>query len=822
MPFPFSNGNGDPPTRRAVLRAGLMAGAGAAGLPLLTLVGGGTLVADTEPSSGTSSPVMDPAGAAPSGPWAAGAGTASGGSAFNTGWLFGGEYTPGVERANYDDSSFAPVTLPHTVTQLSWGNWDPASWQKVWIYRRHFDATSLPAGRVFADFDGVMVDAVAMLNGHLAGSHSGGYLPWSIELTQHLIRGDNVLAVVVDSRCLPVPPGAPGVGPRDIDYLQPGGIYRDAALRVVPPVFVADVFARPVDVLTARRRVDIQATIDAAIVPAAPAQITVELLDGSRQLAAAARTVRPQTGITTTTLTLTDLGQVTLWSPGTPKLYTVRATLSAPGGDSHTLSRRIGFREAAFRPDGFYLNGERLQLFGLDRHQLFPYLGMAAPARLQRQDAEILKHELNCTMVRCSHYPQSPHFLDACDELGLLVWEEAPGWQHTGGPAWQDLVTQNVRDMVLRDRNRPSVIIWGTRLNETAACPGLYARTRRLARQLDGSRPSSGAMDRHSTRGWSEDVFAFDDYRMVDGHATLRPPLDGVPYLVTEAVGVLNGPPAYRWTDPDQRLAEQALLHAEVHDIAGSDKRYAGLLGWCAVDYASLNGGDRVRDNLKTPGVVDTFRIAKPGAGFYRSQGDPGTGPVILPAFCWGPGHAGPERAAVIFTNCDRLEIYAGGRHAATGMPDRRRFAHLAHPPVFADLTADASPPVLPVLPELRIDGYLAGRKVATTFMSADPSLDRLSLTAGHAAIGADGSDATRITFRAVDAHGNHRRGVTGNVDLTVTGPAVLIGDNPFPFGVYGPVGGAFVRSLPGRTGQITVIAEHPALGRAMVQVTAA
>jgi beta-galactosidase len=114
-------------------------------------------------------------------------------------------------------------------------------------------------------------------------------------------------------------------------------------------------------------------------------------------------------------------------------------------------------------------------------------------------------------------------------------------------------------------------------------------------------------------------------------------------------------------------------------------------------------------------------------------------------------------------------------------MPNRQGFAHLAHPPVFVDLTVDAS---RSVLPELRIDGYLAGRKVATTFMSADPSLDHLNLTADHTAIGADGSDATRITFRAVDAHGNHRRGVVGNVALTITGPAILIGDTPFPFGV--------------------------------------
>jgi beta-galactosidase len=167
-----------------------------------------------------------------------------------------------------------------------------------------------------------------------------------------------------------------------------------------------------------------------------------------------------------------------------------------------------------------------------------------------------------------------------------------------------------------------------------------------------------------------------------------------------------------------------------------------------------------------------------------------------------------------------------GGQHAATALPDRPRFPDLAHPPVFADLTVGASRSLLPglpevrVLPDLRIDGYVGGRKVAATTMSADPSLDRLSLTADHTAIEADGSDATRITFRATDAHGNHRRGAAGDVTLAVTGPADLIGDNPFPFGVYGPVGGAFVRSQPGRAGLVTVSATHPVLGRATVQIT--
>jgi beta-galactosidase len=747
----------------------------------------------------------------------------------NQGWLFGGVYTSGSADPDYDDSGFTQVTLPHTVVPLSWGGWDPAAWEKLWIYRRHLDGSLLAGARVFADFGGIMVAATALLNGVRVGRHQGGYLPWSVELTGHLAEGDNVLALIVDARCLPVPPHGGRRGARAVDYLQPGGIYRDAALRVVPEVFLSDVFAQPADVLGAGRHVRVQCLVDAAAVPPGPLTVTAELLDGPRRLATAATTlqvsaVTPDSGTAVARLALHTAGDVRLWSPDNPKLYEVRAVLSAPGRHaapvSHALSVRTGFREARFEPGGFYLNGERLQIFGLSRHQLFPYMGMAMAARLQRRDAEILKHDLNCNMVRCVHYPPSPHFLDACDELGLMVWEEPPGWQYVGGAAWQEQVVRDVAGMVTRDRSRPSVIVWATRLNETADHPDLYTRTRRTAGELDGSRQTSGAMAHRSAAGWDEDVFAYNDYRAHRGRARLKPPLPGVPYLVSEAVGALAGPPAYRWIDTGAVLAAQALLHAQVHNSARSDARYAGLLGWVGFDYASLNGGNRIWRALKTPGVLDTFRVAKPGAAFYRSQADPRVRPVVLPAFFWdfGPSSPpnGPGRDAVIATNCDRLEIYLDGRHFATGTPDRARFGHLAHPPVFADLTVDG-----PSRPELRIDGYLGEQRVASVHMSADTSRDRLALTADHPAIQADGTDTTRVTFRAVDAYGNQRPHVTGDVTLSLTGPGQLAGDNPFPLGIYGGVGGAFLRSIPGRTGTVTITASHARLGSSTIRVAA-
>ena len=749
---------------------------------------------------------------------------------FNQGWLFGGRYVKRAELPEYDDSGYTRVTLPHTVTDLSWTSWDYGSWQHTWIYRKHFDGAAVAGGRVLLTLDGVMTNASVVLNGHTVATHAGGYLPCTAELTSRLRPGDNVLAVIVNGHWLDVPPDALRGGPPTMDFLQPAGIYRDVWLDVVPGIYLDDVFARPQNVLAADRSVRVTATVQAGVVPkGGAATVTATLLDGTRTLATARTTLRiGATGTHTVGLTVDRTGPVTYWSPDQPTLYTVRTVLSYAGagsgpGGTHTVSTRIGFREAVFRQDGFYLNGSRQEIFGLNRHQLFPYLGMAAPARLQRRDAEILKNEFNVTMVRCSHYPQSPHFLDACDELGIMVWEEPPGWKYMGDATFQREVLGCVRDMVIRDRNHPSVVVWATRLNETKNYPALYAQARQIAYAYDGSRQTSGTMTTQSETGWAEDVFAYDDYHFVAGEPQLYPPVAGVPYLVSEAVGAFD--PGFRWFDPPAVLAGQAYAHALVHDQAQADPRYAGLLAWCGFDYYSgpapaSDTAAFIRDwhTMKTPGVADVFRVPKPAAAVYQSQADPAARAVIVPVFFWDDGTP-PGSDAMFGTNCDRLEIYLGGVHHATVTPDTATFGALARPPAFADLTVDAG-----TLPDLRVDGYATGgaQPAATLRMTADSSRDRLALTADDASIVADGSDATRITFRATDAYGNHRPGVTGDVTLTVAGPAVLVGTNPFPFGESGGVGGAFLRSVPGKTGAVTVTARHRTLGAAAVTVRVA
>jgi beta-galactosidase len=597
-------------------------------------------------------------------------------------------------------------------------------------------------------------------------------------------------------------------------------------LRTVPRAFLADVFAKPVQVLDpAARQVVVQATIDAAA-SAGPAHVTVELLDDGRVISSAwVATEVSGPGRVTVTAALSGLADVSLWDTGHPKLYTVLTRLGTGDGPVHEHRVRIGFREARFALDGFYLNGRRVKLFGADRHQFFPFAGGAMPARVQARDAEIMRRELNCTMVRCSHYPQAEAFFDACDELGLMAWEEAPGWGYLGDDAWKALAYRDIGEMIVRDRNHPSIIVWGARLNETPNDTAFYTSTNELAHALDDSRPTAGAMaGQRLTTDYQQDVFGEDDYSSVKGpdglkEPVLQPPVTGVgkPYLVSEAVGTLSGPAIYfRRTDAQAVQQGQATAHARVHDLAASDDRYCGLLAWSGFDYPS-GSGNQYR-GVKYTGVVDLFRIPKPGAAIYQAQVDPRVRPVIAPAFYWDFGPQSPVTAlsaAMICANLDRLEVYVGGEHAATLTPDRAGYPHLPYPPSFADFRAvDGS-----VSPELRIDGYLGDDQVASRSFSSDPSGDVLALTADHAEIDADGADATRLEFRAADRYGAPRPYVTGQVTLEMEGPAVLVGDNPFDFAAAGGAGAVWIRSRAGQPGPVTVRASHPSLGQAVARI---
>ncbi len=717
------------------------------------------------------------------------------------------------------------VNLPHCVTRLSWQKWDPATWQKVWTYRRRFALPSQFRGlRVFLHFEGAMVSATPAVNGHALPQHRGGYLPFRYEITHLLKEDDNVLALDLDSRWQNVPPEGSPKGPASVDYLEPGGIWGAVALLAVPQVFLADVFAKPVHVLDSNRRIEIACSLDIADIPPGPVRVVANLMEHGRIVSSASKNVAiAKSGETEVALSLGDLNRLTLWDVAAPRLYDLAVTAFLKDQPLHDYTTRVGLREARFEVDGFFLNGRRLQLFGLNRHELYPYVGRAMPARVLRHDAEILRREFNCNMVRCSHYPQSEAFLDACDELGLMVWEEIPGWQYVGDESFQDLALRDVADMVRRDRNHPSIVIWGVRINESPNNPALYTRTKDMAKSLDDSRPTSGSMTHYSTRDWVQDVFAFDDYHAApDGSVGLHEPLPGVPFFFSESVGQFDYPAHHGFSHKYRRAGDleiqcqQALLHAQVHDRGAMNSHCAGVLAWCAFDYGSLMNSYA---GVKCPGVADVFRIPKLGASFYLAQVDPRVRPVIEPDFYWDFGPrtpSGPGPRAAIFSNCEKLVLHLDGRRHSVLDPDRTNFPRLKYPPFFADLELSHSG-----TPELRIDGYIGDRRVLSRSFAADTSKDRLFLRADDAELMADGSDATRVVFRAIDRFGAPRPFADGDVTLEIAGPGIIVGDNPFSWTDSGGVGAVWIKTIPDSAGRIQLTAAHPSLGRKSVSIVA-
>jgi beta-galactosidase len=499
---------------------------------------------------------------------------------------------------------------------------------------------------------------------------------------------------------------------------------------------------------------------------------------------------------------LTNLGAIELWGVDHPRLYQVRVSLFE--GDSLTdeYETRIGFREARFTPDGFFLNGKHLKLRGLNRHQTYPFVGQAMPARVQRRDAWILRRDFKCNTVRTSHYPQSPHFLDACDELGLLVFEEIPGWQHIGDQGWKDLSVQYVEAMIKRDWNHPSIILWGVRVNESRDDHDFYTRTNQVAHALDDSRQTGGVRYRYDSEQL-EDVFTMNDFQI-----PLRPPNRAL-YFNTEFIGHMY--PTKR-NDNIERVQEHTMRHARVHNQLASDKKYAGGLGWCAFDYnthANFCSSDRICYH----GVADIFRIPKPAAGFYKSQCDPKEEIVLEPAFDWSRGDRDESfNVAMVCSNCDRLKIYIGDRQVADVEPDRKTFPHLAHPPFLPNIRPGINGP----WGDLKLEGYIGGKLVITKMMSGRGADRQLLVTPDDLELVGDGIDATRVVLRVTDEYGAIRPFANAAIQLSLEGSGEIIGENPFS--LFGGVGAVWIKTKEA-AGIIRLTAVHPRLGSKTIQL---
>lgn len=742
-------------------------------------------------------------------------------ASFNDSWTFHQGFAPALTEALADGQS---VSLPHNAVDLPFNYFDETSYQRAFTYQAILPWQPDFAGReVSLIFDGAMADAVVYLNGQEIVAHKDGYTPFEARLTAGLRQGDNLITVKIDGS---ENPEIPPFGGR-IDYLTYAGIYRDVWLKVTDAVSIANLKIETGHVLSETKSATVRCDFANPQAVSFSGAVTAVLSDAQgRQLAtASARTTGDSV-----TLTFSNLTGLSLWDIDDPVLYNIAVELKSDQG-SDRLASRFGFRTAEFTTDGFKLNGRKLKIRGLNRHQSYPYVGYAAGRSAQERDAEIMKNTLKCNLVRTSHYPQSKWFLDHCDRIGLLVFEEIPGWQHIGGEEWQQESIRNVRRMIERDWNHPSIIIWGVRINESKDSHDFYRETNRLARELDSTRQTGGVRFILDSE-FLEDVFTMNDFILgneeLPGTNRPRTALRGqqectglpkiVPYLITEFGGHMYPTKIY---DQEQRQAEHVRRHLEVLNAAYGDPNIAGAIGWCMFDYNThkdFGSGDRICYH----GVMDMFREPKFAAYVYSSQCEPADEVVMKPVTFWARGerNIGGVLPLIVLTNCDEIELRYGPITKRVG-PDRETFPHLPHPPIVIDhrhFTKDELGVWGMQWEDAHFTGFVAGEPVAKLHMVADPLPTTLQIEADSQTIRAEGRDSTRVIVRALDQVGSRLPFLNDVVTLKLSGPGKIIGPDIIPF--QGGTTGFWVEST-GAAGAIAIEASSPRFAGVTLQLTA-
>lgn len=595
----------------------------------------------------------------------------------NDDWLYAPMYREEMTKECYEDAAMEKVRIPHTNKELPYHYFDESLYQFISCYRKKIFAQKDWQDRhIDIIFEGVAHIAKVYLNGALVGEHQGGYTAFTLNLNPYLKFGEeNTLVVEVDSReCNNIPPFG-----NVVDYMTYGGIYREVYIEVKAPTHIQDVCVKTKQVEQIEKQLEVEVEIVGE-------KQSLELLYYIRHSEEERWSLLEHSkGSASKSAMQTKVKEVKLWNLETPHLYALKVELKKENDIIDCYEVQFGFRTCEFRKDGFYLNGQKVKLLGLNRHQSYPYVGYAMPKRVQRLDADILKKELGLNAVRTAHYPQSQHFIKRCDELGLLVFTEIPGWQHIGDEKWQQVALKHTEEMVKQYRNHPSIILWGVRINESQDADAFYEKTNAIAHQLDDTRQTGGVRFLKKSH-LLEDVYTYNDFShngKTSGLDSKKSVTSNVkaPYLVSEYNGHMFPTKAF---DTESHRLEHAKRHATVIDALFADEEIAGGFGWCMFDYNThkdFGSGDRICYH----GVLNMFRVPKLAASVYASQNNEEDILEISSSMQIGEHPAGYIGEVIAFTNAECVKVYKNNVFVKTFYPDRKNYPFMPHPPILID-----------------------------------------------------------------------------------------------------------------------------------------
>ncbi len=671
-------------------------------------------------------------------------------------------------------------------------------WQGQINYSKTIEVEENRKGKTILHFEGVMHEAKVYVNDIKVKEHAGGYLPFSVDLTENLNPGKNEIRVeVLNTDNATIPPGKPLEG---LDFNYYGGIYRDVWLTRKNNIYITDPFLEntteagwlihfdevSADQATGFLRVQLKNESDGEN----EVTIKVKLKNGDLTHSFQ-ESVNVESSETQLTSIPIKIEKPAVWSTTSPKLYELSIEITSNQETYDLIEDKIGIRKIALNDDGFFLNDQKQFIRGTNRHQEYPYVGYAISNNANYRDALKIKNA-GFDFVRLSHYPQDEAFLDACDELGILVMNAIPGWQFFQEGEFVQNSYQDIRDMVRRDRNHPSVIFWEVSLNESGMTEEYMWKANQI---LNEELPFE---DTYSA-GWIDHP-SYDLFIPARQHA--KPPhywnvyKDGKrPVFIAEygdweyyAHNAGFNQTAFADLSEDarnsrqlrssgeQRLLQQALNFQEAAN--SNRKGGSGTIGhanWLMFDY---NRG--YADDLEASGISDIFRIPKFAFDFYRSQRPHNEiidhpmvefGPMVKIASYWTEESAPEVR---VFSNCDEVALYLNDRLIDKKTPTINNLSDVLIAPPFQFDLGSFQPGKLTAI------GYIKGEKVAADSVDTPGNPQAIRIRVDYTAdFFNEKDDLIFIYAEVIDSYGVIIPDDSSEIHFQLNSTGELLGANP-------------------------------------------
>jgi len=670
---------------------------------------------------------------------------------FNVGW----KYYLGNPHGNpwqydYDDESWESVSIPHShrLFSLTCDDTDDNAEQQYWHrhvgwYRKSFKINDSGHKKIFLEFEGSYQVTDLWVNGHYVGNHSiGGYTPFHFDITDYVHTGskNNIVAIKVDNRWNPAIP--PDDGPRD--YITPGGLYRDVYLVKTGSLYITfpwvsknqGVIITTNDVSAKSAKVNIQVTVKNSDKVKKNCRVETFIYNDKEELIRKiiSNQSLPKTSDHIFTGLSANITNPRLWDIDDPHLYKAVIKIYDNDNLSDTYIENFGIRWFEFRPDGFFLNGKNYELIGGNRHQQYPYIGNAVPNSLHRKDVVQMK-QAGMNMVRLSHYPQDNAFIEACDELGLLVTEEPPTWNTLGNKEWQQNLEQAWRRCIRNHRNHPSILMWGAGINHLGCQDWLH----HAAKEEDTGRLTHPIV----SLNW--------------------PDPGGIKKKgICDIFSVMEFDEEFTVSDSIQFIIEHNRPLEHISSSKGNKNNF-GLCKWSAHDVNTLykNGGE---DHIMRSGFTDIFRIPKDLYYWYKSE-------LTDEPFIYIVRPVG-EKPLTVYSNCDEIELFINGKsYGKKGHDNRVEWQNLKSPPFLFPVTYTSG--------NIRVDGFNGGKQV-TSCSRKEPGLPyQLTVVPDMFSRNfiADGGDIVMVYVYVVDKNGTLVNSSDLPIKMNIKGPARIVGN---------------------------------------------